>query len=1309
MQSHPLRMALSEFGRTAIAACAFTDCPRLRRVSGVPFAVLAGTTALALGLGAPRLAYSQVTTAPATDVQLDAALEGNGATITGLTITAAAGAVQYGTFAGGNSNPGGGPVIGLDTGVIISSGDTTDVPGTNTDATGTGDLDHNLGGTSCTAATSIADLNAIAGQTDPNDCVQIDFDIAVITDQLALSFVFFSEEYWDYVCSGFNDAFAFFVSGPGITGPYQGGTAINLATLGNGTDISINNITDDFGNNCGGSQNPGSYVANYDGGSGDPTAIHASNKADGWTIPVTSSVTVTPNATYHATIIIADYFDARVDSGVFIENFFADPPDLTVTKSSTPSGVVAAGDTITYTVVVSNAGPGAARGIVVNDSLPTGVAYVPESTLVVGPGGLELDNIPGGVRGDLSSGTPPTLVETTDGLELDPGESLTVTFDVTVDDPLDLSVLEITNVAEALAIGLTAPEMGEVTNQTEFGAPVTLASFTSTELGGTPENRSVRFEWTTSTEVGNLGFYLFELGSDGIVKITEELVRSPVIDSVQPQTYSIEAHEVSSDRFVLVDVDTLGGRRLHGPFRLGETTGAPAHQAKRTDWERIREAHRTKRRERRESRRTAPKRLRAIQSRAGDHSTEGFPRAELQVDHNGVQRVTHNQLLAAGIDFTGAPVRSLAVTNRGRPVAIRVHGQGSFGPGSFVEFLGETIDSLYTTTNVYQLTVDPTNARRIPLDQRTASQASQIATSYIESKSVSQNHLYSFASPGDDPWYDRSLLAISGPTSMTISLELEDWVVGDGPVELTLDLWGGTDFPASPDHHVVSRINGIEIADETFDGLEARSISVILDDGLLGDGENTLELSLPHDTGAEYDLVHYDGYRVEYPRAFEARDGALSFTAAGEAFEVHGLRNQRVAVYRETDVDGERKVQRLRRRLTTQPGGFSAAFAGSDETATYYIVDIDAIHRPEIGITAADEDLSSDDAELLIVAHPDFVAPLDRFVDFKRSQGISVLVADVESVYSQFNHGIVDPVAIRAYVKHAVEAMNTKALLLVGGDTYDYHDYLGLGALSFVPTPYAATGQIVRFAPVDPLYGDLDDDGLPDLAVGRWPVRTTDELDAVIDKTLAYTGRGNRAVLAADAVDLMTGFSFAEASEALASELSGWAISRAYIDELGIEEARETVLEGMNSGASLASYFGHSGPTVWSFEGLFDTADAAALQNKDPMIVTQWGCWNSYYVAPEYDTLAHELLLGPADGPGVGAAAVLGAATLSGVKSEELLGARLFDELGTPGISLGEAIRRAKDDLAATDPHRLDVLLGWTLLGDPTLVFSQPE
>jgi hypothetical protein len=69
-----------------------------------------------------------------------------------------------------------------------------------------------------------------------------------------------------------------------------------------------------------------------------------------------------------------------------------------------------------------------------------------------------------------------------------------------------------------------------------------------------------------------------------------------------------------------------------------------------------------------------------------------------------------------------------------------------------------------------------------------------------------------------------------------------------------------------------------------------------------------------------------------------------------------------------------------------------------------------------------------------------------------------------------------------------------------------------------------------------------------------------------------------------------------------------------------------------------------------------------------------------------------------------GAAAVLGASTMTESTSEVLLGKLLTPRLAVPGKPVGQALLEAKIELAQTYPDLLDVLLGWTLMGDPALV-----
>jgi hypothetical protein len=157
------------------------------------------------------------------------------------------------------------------------------------------------------------------------------------------------------------------------------------------------------------------------------------------------------------------------------------------------------------------------------------------------------------------------------------------------------------------------------------------------------------------------------------------------------------------------------------------------------------------------------------------------------------------------------------------------------------------------------------------------------------------------------------------------------------------------------------------------------------------------------------------------------------------------------------------------------------------------------------------------------------------------------------------------------------------------------------------------------------------------------------------------------------------------------------------MDTSGLAGAKNMLIDAINGGVALTNFIGHSGPMVWSFQGLFGNADVASLTNAGaPTVVTQWGCWNNYYVSPTYESLAQKLLLSGDRG----AAAVLGATSLTEEASDVALGELLAPRLATRGLTLGQAVLQAKRELAQRRPETVDVILGWTILGDPGSVVT---
>jgi hypothetical protein len=401
-----------------------------------------------------------------------------------------------------------------------------------------------------------------------------------------------------------------------------------------------------------------------------------------------------------------------------------------------------------------------------------------------------------------------------------------------------------------------------------------------------------------------------------------------------------------------------------------------------------------------------------------------------------------------------------------------------------------------------------------------------------------------------------------------------------------------------------------------------------------------------------------------------------------------------VVVYRE---DEKGKLERLTSFTVTQVGEtYTLLFKAPKKWARYQVAVAEGLTTPRIESVRPAVDITSGPADYLVLAHPSFIEGIQPLVAHHESRGLRVKTVDVRDVYEQFGDGIFGAEAIREYLAAARASMGYRYVLLVGGDTYDYLGYLG-DSMSFIPTLYRETHRQAPHSPADPLFVDVDGDNVQDAAIGRLPVRTTAELAAVVANTLAYAAKeyGGRAVFAADN-------GFARDSNDMIAELpAGWDVSAAYLEQDGVSAARGTLIDRIEQGTALTNFIGHSGPTAWTFSGLFGLGDIRQLGNAGkPTAVVQWGCWNTYHVAPSTNTLGHALMLSGDRG----AALVLGAVTLTDDASEFKLGRQVLPRLTTPGKTVGEAVMEAKQALAETDPDLDDVLVGWTLLGDPAAV-----
>lgn len=828
--------------------------------------------------------------------------------------------------------------------------------------------------------------------------------------------------------------------------------------------------------------------------------------------------------------------------------------------------------------------------------------------------------------------------------------------------------------------------------------PVTVSYFRAQRQGGT-----VNFEWSTSTETANVGFNIYVEDQDGILtRINDDLIASKVTDSLERQDYSFSA-SAAGNSFYIEDVNILGETRKHGSFQLGEPYGNRFEEDK-IDHASINAEHAAQFAAQQNAiKKNMKVPVAALQAPSGNQPVMQLSTSlNLKVNKTGLYRVTYEMLRDAGLDLAGVPIAKIALTNRGQMVPVYVEGNGKFGPGSFIEFYGQALDTLYTDTNIYTLQVSQSPADRIQGNSASIGAGLEIPAAYTETVTVNNQRAYSDYAQGSDPWYEKSMLVYKIPKTWSFPFQINNLSnTTASPQTLRLVVWGATDWNAiDPDHHLVVKVNGVTVADERFNGIVEKIIQVTLPPGTLREGANSLDLVQPGDTAAQWDMVNLDQFSIFYPSAYQAVNGRLAFSAAAKAFRVSNLPSANVVVYRLE----ARGLARLGTVKTQKIGAtYTATFAGSNQSATYLVSTGDALYAPSLEAVQLAPSLDQP-AKYLIIAHPDFIDGLQPLIQARQVQGLSVSVVNVNDIYTQYSYGIFDPQAIKDYISHAARNLGVEYVLLVGGDTYDYRNFLGKNSISFIPSLYIATGPIARYVPVDPLYADIDGNYVPDLAIGRFPVRTRAELALLVNKTLAYQAKnyGRTAVFSSDKYDGVA--SYKNISNSFAASLPyGWNVKNIYLDDTSLTAARQQLLSAMNDGTALVSYTGHSGSTVWNFSSFFTVKNAAALTNAGrPFVAFQWGCWNNYYVDPINNSLVQSLLFSGDQG----AAATFGAVTLTDSESEYLLGQLFLPRLASPGMPMGIALRDAKLQLALSHPDLIDVLLGWNLMGDPALVIE---
>jgi gliding motility-associated-like protein len=219
---------------------------------------------------------------------------------------------QFAFFSNGSST-----ALGMNEGIILCTGNATQI-----NQNGSSFMSTSLGGN------GIPELNAFISNVTHDGAV-LEFDFIPQDTMLSFYYIFGSEEYPEYVCSSFNDIFAFLISGINPAGGMY--VDENIALIpGTNLPVAINTVN---------SGSPGTYGSASNCTSLSYSSLYVNNNGsnqkpvfDGFTVPLAAVAKVIPCQTYHIKLCIADVSDGIYDSGVFLKrnSFLTNQPVINI-------------------------------------------------------------------------------------------------------------------------------------------------------------------------------------------------------------------------------------------------------------------------------------------------------------------------------------------------------------------------------------------------------------------------------------------------------------------------------------------------------------------------------------------------------------------------------------------------------------------------------------------------------------------------------------------------------------------------------------------------------------------------------------------------------------------------------------------------------------------------------------------------------------------------------------------------------------------------------------------------------------------
>ena len=885
------------------------------------------------------------------------------------------------------------------------------------------------------------------------------------------------------------------------------------------------------------------------------------------------------------------------------------------------------------------------------------------------------------------------------------GEGRTFLTDQTVStDASGNAVFSVSN-PQPLGSYISATATDLTTNETsEFSAYKQTLAPTAVSFNGaraTTFENGILVEWQTGRESDNLGFNVYREQNGKRELITKNIIAGSALTAsenlLSEQNYSwLDANGDQNSTYFIESVDVRGAKEIYGAFRAG--TSAKSGKNNVADSMTLNQLGST------ETNSTItvepsvelnakpPAEQTKVQNALATNKT-----VKLTVRRAGIYRVTAEQLTANGLPANvNAANLQLFADGIEQPINIINAESGIFDKESAVEFYGTGTNTTETDARVYYLVA----SQNVGLRMSKTDVQGQPANAIFYNATVERRDrtiYFSGLLNGDDDNFFGATITNAGTNQTINAAHLAN---NGSTAELEISLQGVT----RSQHSISVELNGSVVSQVNFAETERGTARIALQSTQLRDGENTVRL-IANNQG-DVSLVDY--LRLTYPHLYRAENNTLNLTAnGGQEITVGNFTSRNVRVFDVTNSNNPIElVARVQKSVSN--GVDTAENNSTDLSVRNYAVEFTPTGSGTRSLLAiADEqltlptDVSFDNpsnlrdrrnaADLVIVTRSEFFDALRPLVKLRTKQGLIVNTVDVSDIYDEFSFGRKSSAAIKDFLNYTQTNWRRRPqFVLFGGDaTYDPKGYLGNLEADVVQTKLVDTESIETAS--DEWLTDFDNDGVGEMAIGRLPARNTDEMSTIVQKIVNYERQSpsNSAAFVADTND---GYDFAAANRSIFSLLPQTiqitAVQRENAD------AKSRLMNAVADGQSIVSYSGHGSSGIWR-GNLLTNDDAALMTNGDRLpLFVMMTCLNGYFQNPAADSLSETLL----KNPNGGAVAVWASSGTTTPDSQTELNRQFIQLLYGQNLTIGQAVRAAKMNVANTTIRRT-----WTLFGDPAM------